>query len=95
MHKKLNSKVFKVSLKNIRTSIMKKNKPEDCTRTTVKTDDGNFYLVVGDDFVIGTVPRENDPLMSKTRNIVETICAEITRVMKIRKSSRNIKKSIV
>lgn len=67
---------------------MKDNKPKDCTRTTIKTDDGNFYLVVSDDFVIGTVPRENDPLMSKTRNIVETICAEITRMMKIRKSSR-------
>ena len=67
---------------------MKENRPEDCIRTAVKTDDGNLYLVVGDDFVIGTVPRENDPLMSKTRKIVETICAEITRVMKIRKSAR-------
>ena len=74
---------------------MKENKPEDRTRTAVKTDDGNFYLVIGDDFVIGTVPRENDPLMWKTRNIVETICTEITRVMKMRKGSRNIKRSIV
>ncbi len=74
---------------------MKENKPEGCTRTTIKTDDGNLYLVIGDDFVIGTVPRENDPLMSKTRNIVETICAEITRVMKMRKCSRDIKRSIV
>ena len=74
---------------------MKENKPEDCTRTSVKTDDGNFYLVVGDDFVIGTVPRENDPLMSKTRNTVETICAEITRVMKMRKCSRMGPHSII
>lgn len=38
----------------------------------------NFYLYVSPRSVFCTVPRENDPIMSKTREIVETICREIT-----------------
>ncbi len=43
-----------------------------------------YYLLVGDDFAMVTVPRENDPMMSTTRMIAETICSEITELMQKR-----------
>jgi len=51
---------------------------QDGVKRTLKIEDENFYLVVGETFAQVTVPRENDPLMSKTRMIAETICSEIT-----------------
>jgi len=57
---------------------------EKCTRQLVKIDGENYYIVVGDTFVFPTIPRENDPAMSKTRQIVETICGAITAVMENR-----------
>ena len=54
---------------------------EDCTKKTVIIEKENYYLLVGDDFAMVTVPRENDPMMSKTRMIAETICEEITELM--------------
>lgn len=45
--------------------------PNDCTRTLVRIAEENFYLVVGETFVMCTVPRENDPVMSEKRVIVE------------------------
>ena len=57
---------------------------EDCTKKTVIIEKENYYLLVGDDFAMVTVPRENDPMMSTTRMIAETICAEITELMQKR-----------
>lgn len=39
-----------------------------------------FYLYVSKEAVFCTVPRENDPQMSKTRMIVETLCSEINSI---------------
>jgi hypothetical protein len=44
--------------------------------------------VVGETFVLATVPRENDPAMSAVRGIVEDICSAITAVMEIRAGKR-------
>ena len=45
---------------------------------------GQVYLKNETHFWRDTVPRENDPMMSKTRMIAETICMEITGLMKKR-----------
>jgi hypothetical protein len=47
-----------------------------------------YYVVVGETFVLATVPRENDPAMSAVRGIVEDICSAITAVMEIRAEKR-------
>lgn len=47
-------------------------------RKKVIINEENFYLYVSDKAVDCTVPRENDPIMSDTRKIVETLCREIT-----------------
>ena len=57
---------------------------DDCTKRTVIINGENYYLVVGDKFVQVTVPRENDPARSETRQIAETLCDEITSVMELR-----------
>jgi len=57
---------------------------EDCTKKTVIIEKENYYLLVGDDFAMVTVTRENDPMMSTTRMIAETICEEITELMQKR-----------
>ena len=57
---------------------------EDCTKKTVIIEKENYYLLVGDDFAMVTVPRENDPMMSTTRMIAEIICSEITDLMQKR-----------
>ena len=62
----------------------------DCTRKRVEIGEENYYLVVGDDWVICTVPRENDPYMSDTRKIVELLCEEITEVLQLRRGSCQI-----
>ena len=54
---------------------------EKCTRQKVQIDGENYYIVVGDNFVTATVPRENDPQMTSTRKIVETLCDTITTLM--------------
>ena len=46
---------------------------EDCVKKTIIIDNENYYLVVGKSFVMATVPRENDPMMSATRMAVETL----------------------
>ena len=58
---------------------------EDCTRVRVEIDKENYYITVGDDFVVPTVPRENHPAMFGTRRIIETLCKEISRVMELRR----------
>lgn len=60
---------------------------EDCTRQAIVIDGERYYLVVGDTFVRCTVPRENDPVMSGPRKIVETICEAITCVMEKRRTT--------
>jgi len=59
----------------------------NCTRRRVEISGENYYILVGNDFVMGTVPRENDPIMSETRKIVELICEEITEIMQLRSQS--------
>ena len=58
---------------------------DNCTRTMVTMEGEHWYLTIGDDFVIATIPRENDPAMAKTREIVETLCNEISTIMQQRK----------
>ena len=70
--------------------IMLEEKPEDCIKKTVKINDENFYLTVGNNFAHVTVPRENDPFMSDTRMIAETLCSEITKTMEMRLVLQNI-----
>lgn len=41
----------------------------------------NYYLTVGKTFVSPTVPRENDPMMTREREIIETICYHITEIL--------------
>jgi hypothetical protein len=57
---------------------------EDVTRRLVTIDGENYYLIVGDTLVQATVPRENDPLIEKTRLIVESVCNAISEVLEIR-----------
>ncbi|HBA73458.1 MAG TPA: hypothetical protein DCZ63_15085 [Geobacter sp.] len=58
--------------------------PAACTRTLVKILGENWYLVVGETFVMVTGPRENDPAMSEKRIIAEELCGAITAQMEIR-----------
>lgn len=65
-------------------------KPEvdRCTRQMIEIGGERYYVVVGETFVLATVPRENDPAMSAVRGIVEDICSAITAVMEIRAEKR-------
>ena len=69
---------------------MEKGKPDvdDCTRQMIEIGGEKIYIIVGDTFVQATVPRENSPEMSTTRDIVEAICGGITAVMEIRSDRR-------
>ena len=62
----------------------------DCTRRRVEISGENYYLIVGDDSVMCTIPRENDPFMSETRKIVELLCEEITELLQLRRKSCQI-----
>jgi hypothetical protein len=75
---------FVLNEKALKRKIMSENNVEDCTKKTVIIEGENYYLLVGDDFAMVTVPRENDPMMSTTRMIAETICSEITELMQKR-----------
>ena len=66
---------------------MSKTPPDPCTRQMITIDGESYYIVVGETFVIATVPRENSPAMSKTRKIVDDICGAITAVMENKASS--------
>lgn len=57
---------------------------EDITRELVVIDGENYYLAVGETLIQATVPRENAPMMEKTRLIVETLCDAISRVLEKR-----------
>ena len=56
--------------------------PEDCVRKRVVIDGENFYLVVGKTFVDVTVAHENRPENLKKRLMLQTLCDEITTVLK-------------
>ncbi len=58
-------------------------KYDDCIRKAVKIFNENYYLTVGRDFVTPTVPRENDPAMSREREVVETLCQVISDTLEI------------
>jgi hypothetical protein len=75
---------FVLNEKALKRKIIRENNVEDCTKKTVIIEGENYYLLVGDDFAMVTVPRENDPMMSTTRMIAETICSEITELMQKR-----------
>jgi len=66
---------------------------DDCIRKAVKIFDENYYLTIGRVFVTATVPRENDPAMSKEREVVETLCQVISDVLEIihKKEEPNVK----
>lgn len=57
---------------------MEPSNAENCKKKTVVIDGENFYLAVGKNFAQVTVPRENDPFMTQTRKVAETLCREIT-----------------
>lgn len=57
---------------------------DDCTRKRVEISGENYYLIVGSDWVMCTVPRENDPVMSETRKTVELLCEQITEILQMR-----------
>ena len=54
---------------------------DDSKRRRVEIFGENYYLTVGKTFVSPTVPRENDPVMSREREVVETICQHITELL--------------
>jgi hypothetical protein len=61
---------------------------EDCKKSVIQIGGENFYLMVGDAFVDCTTPRENDPTRSNIRITVESICAEITRLMLLQQATK-------
>jgi len=54
----------------------------ECTRKRVVIDGEHYYIILGMDWVQVTVPRENDQAMDHTRTVAETLCREITELMK-------------
>lgn len=54
---------------------------ERCIRKRITINDENYYLVVGDTFVMATVPYENRPERMKERQVVESLCTEITSLL--------------
>ena len=54
---------------------------EDCRRRRVVISGRNYYLTVGKTFAHITVPYENRIDMSKEREVVETLCEEISAVL--------------
>jgi len=65
---------------------MKEQEMEICVKKRVQIDNENFYVTVGKTFATCTVPRENDPMMTQTRRIAETICDTITELLEMQSS---------
>ena len=57
--------------------------PEICTRIKAEIGGENYYIMVGDKFVMATVPHENRPDQQKMRGIVDQICETITEGMEL------------
>jgi hypothetical protein len=53
---------------------------ETCIRIRKEIFGENYYITIGKKFVSFTVPRENDPNMSRERVILETISETINDV---------------
>ena len=56
--------------------------PEACVRKRVVISGENYYLVVGRSFVDVTVAHENRPENLEKRLMLQTLCDEITSVLK-------------
>jgi hypothetical protein len=54
---------------------------ENGVRKRIVIDGKNFYLTVGTTFVDCTVPYENRPENLKLRQIVDSLCEQISEVM--------------
>jgi hypothetical protein len=57
---------------------------ESCTRQVITIGGENYYIVVGQTFVMAVCPRENSPAMTQTRAIVNDICGAVTAIMEER-----------
>lgn len=53
---------------------------DKCVRIRERINGENYYITIGDDFVHFTVPRENDPNMSRERMSLEKIAELINKV---------------
>lgn len=62
----------------------------DGIRHCFQIDGENWYLFVSAKEVFVTVPRENDPFMTKTREIAERICSEITKCLNLKESVNDV-----
>jgi hypothetical protein len=58
---------------------------ENCIRRLVNIHGENYYLLIGDDFVSVTVPRENSPEQVRERTVADTLCRKITALMRLRR----------
>ena len=56
-------------------------KPQDCKRIRVTLNGENYYFAIGEKFIYATVPRENDPTMSRDRKLIEDLCRGITQAL--------------
>lgn len=67
--------------KEVRGLFMSVLDEQPCTRRRVVIGNENFYLLVGADFVMATIPHENRPDNMPLREIVEKLCEVITEMM--------------
>lgn len=54
---------------------------EKCRRKRVSIGGENFYIVVGKEFIMATVPYENRPESTELRLAVEGVCVTATELM--------------
>lgn len=57
-----------------------KGLPENCVRVCKQIFGENYYISIGEKFVHFTVPRENDPNMSRERRVLEELADTINEV---------------
>lgn len=53
----------------------------DCRRVRVKLNGENYYLTLGDDFILVTVPDENKFDRANERMLLESLCSGTTRAL--------------
>ena len=61
---------------------MNQTEHEPCVRVRKEIFGENYYLTIGREFVHFTVPRENDPAMSRERAVLEGLSETINEVRK-------------
>ena len=54
---------------------------EQCRRRRVEIGGHNFYLIVGKTFIDATIPHENRPENMELRQIIDTLCLEVSALM--------------